>query len=173
MTLKSWPLLRPTSPKGKEDATSQKVSQVTEKTGFGRWSPTRTSPRGACGKADAPSSLLDNQGELKVEAIRAKIADEEVVSMQLTWADRLEAKGREEGLQEGLQKGLQRGLQRGRLEGGLRSLKDIVLRQLAQRFGRLPVKVRRRIEAIESLELLERIAGEILTIGSLAELRLD
>jgi flagellar biosynthesis/type III secretory pathway protein FliH len=107
------------------------------------------------------------------EAFRATIAGEEVTSMQLTWADRLEAKGREEGLREGLQKGLLRGRQEGRQEGRLRSLKDVVLRLLAQRFGRVPAKVRRRIEAIATLEPLERIAGEILTVHSLADLKLE
>jgi hypothetical protein len=69
--------------------------------------------------------------------------------MQLTWSERMQ------------------------LEGSLRTLKNVVLRQLAQRFGQVPAKVRRRIEAMQTLEPLERIAGEILTVPSLAALRLD
>jgi hypothetical protein len=55
----------------------------------------------------------------------------------------------------------------------LRSLKDVVLAQLAQRFGRVPAPMRRRIEAIEALEPLKRIASEILTANALDEVKLD
>lgn len=109
------------------------------------------------------------------EALRATLAGQEVTAMEWTWADRIEAKGREEGLQQGRQEGRQEGLQRGRQEAlaGLRRFREVVLRQLAQRFGPVPARVRRRIEALESLEPLERIAGQILTAGSLAEIEIE
>lgn len=94
------------------------------------------------------------------EKLRATLGTEEVKTMQLTWADRMI----EQGLQQGMQKGL---------ASGLRSLKDVVLRLLAQRFGPVPARVSRRIEAIEALEPLERIAGEILTARSLDDVQLD
>lgn len=44
---------------------------------------------------------------------------------------------------------------------------------LAQRFGPVPATLRRRIEAIKTLDPLERIAGQILAARSLAEIKLD
>src|SRR6185436_3302497 len=43
------------------------------------------------------------------EALRARSGNEEVEVMEMTWADRMEAKGLEKGLQQGLEKGREEG----------------------------------------------------------------
>ena len=69
------------------------------------------------------------------------------------------AKGREEGLQEGLQE-------------GLRTLREVLLSLLEQRFGPLSEETRERVESISSLERLGRLGRRVLTVRSLAALRL-
>ena len=47
-----------------------------------------------------------------------------------------------------------------------------MLRQMRQRFGRVPRRVREQVNAISSLRELEKIADKVLTAGSLKELGL-
>jgi len=100
-------------------------------------------------------------------------------AMLMTWSERLKAEGKREGLELGKQKGLklgkQEGLRLGKQEGlqeGARSLQQVLLRLLDQRFGPLPESVHRQVEAINSLPRLTRLAEQVLTVGSLRELRL-
>jgi hypothetical protein len=79
----------------------------------------------------------------------------EVRLMATTWAERLEAKGREEGLQQGFQ-----------------AMRDLLLSLLEQRFGPLPDEVRERVEAISSLKRLTHLGQRVLTARSLESLRL-
>lgn len=83
----------------------------------------------------------------------------EVRAMATSWADRLEAKGREEGLQKGMHE-------------GLRAMREVLLSQLEQRFGPLPETIRERVESISSLNRLTRLGRRVLTARSLASLRL-
>jgi len=96
-------------------------------------------------------------------------------AMLMTWSERLKAEGKREGLELGKQKGLKlgerKGLKLGKQEGA-RSLQQVLLRQLAQRFGPLPESVHCQVEAIKSLPRLTRLAEQVLTVGSLRELRL-
>jgi len=46
----------------------------------------------------------------------------------------------------------------------------VVLRQIEQRFGAVPVTVRRKIEAIDSLEPLADLAERVLLVSSVADL---
>jgi hypothetical protein len=101
-------------------------------------------------------------------ATLATPAAKEVSAMQLTWSERIRREGLLEGRKEGRQEGRQEGL-----AAAVRSLKNIVFRLLSQRFGSVPAKVRRRIEAIDAVEPLERIAGEVLTAPSLDAVKLD
>ena len=80
--------------------------------------------------------------------------------MATSWAERLEAKGREEGLETGLKE-------------GLRVMREVLLSLLEQRFGPLPETTRQRVEAISSLERLARLGRRVLTARSLAALRLS
>jgi len=100
-------------------------------------------------------------------------------AMFMTWSERLKEEGKREGLKLGEQKGLklgeQRGLKLGKQEGlqeGARSLQQVLLRLLDQRFGPLTESVHRQVEAINSLRRLTRLAEQVLTVGSLRELRL-
>lgn len=72
--------------------------------------------------------------------------------MITTWAERMETKG----------------LERGRREGA----RDLLLRLMRQRFGRLSAGVRRQVGAIDSVEDLARLAEKVHQAGSLEELGL-
>ncbi len=76
--------------------------------------------------------------------------------MMMTWADRIEAKGRAAGRDEGLAE-------------GRKGVYDLVLRLLSQRFGRVPASIKRRIEAISSVQELMRLAESVLQVDSLEE----
>ena len=99
--------------------------------------------------------------------------------MWMIWSERLKEEGKREGLKAGKQEGLKLGEQKGRKLGkqegreeGARSLQQILLRQLDQRFGPLPERVLRQVEAINSLPRLTRLAEQVLVVGSLRELGL-
>jgi hypothetical protein len=107
----------------------------------------------------------------------------EMKAVWMTWSERMKAEGRKEGLKlgknEGRQEGLRLGKNEGRKEGlklgeqsAVRSLRQILLFQLEQRFGPLPASIHHQVEAIDSLRRLTRLAERVLTVGSLRELRL-
>jgi hypothetical protein len=75
-------------------------------------------------------------------------------AMWMTWSEKQKAEGKKEGLKE-----------------GVRSLQQVLLSQLNQRFGPLPERVHRQVEAITSLRRLTRLAEQVLVVGSLRELR--
>jgi len=87
----------------------------------------------------------------------------ETKAMWMTWSERLKADGKKEGLKLGKLEGRQE---------AVRSLQQVLLFQLEQRFGPLPERVRSQVEAIDSLRRLTRLAERVLTVGSLRELRL-
>ncbi len=108
-------------------------------------------------------------------AFRAAEANPEVKAMELTWADRMQAQyeqaGLQKGMQKGLEKGMEKGIEKGRREGAER-LRSTLLRQLGQRFGEVSSAVRRRVEAISSLEELGGLVDRILEVRSIEELGL-
>jgi predicted transposase YdaD len=67
---------------------------------------------------------------------------------------------KKEGLEEGLQKGLQKGRQ------------DFLLSQMEERFGPLPMALRRRVEEIQDPEELKKIGKRLLAASSLDDLGL-
>lgn len=85
----------------------------------------------------------------ELTALRSHESDREVHEMRMTWADRMEAKGRQE------------------------ALRSVLLYQLGQRFGPLPERVRRRIETIRSMERLTRLTEQVLVARSLDEMELN
>ncbi|HEX3529444.1 MAG TPA: Rpn family recombination-promoting nuclease/putative transposase [Thermoanaerobaculia bacterium] len=100
-------------------------------------------------------------------------------AMWMTWSERLKEEGKKEGLrlgkQEGRKLGQQEGLKLGKREGlqeAARSLQQVLLSLLDQRFGPLPESIHRQVEAISSLRRLTRLAEQVLTVGSIRELRL-
>ena len=103
----------------------------------------------------------------------------EMKAMQMTWADRIEAKGVKKGLATGLEKGrkqglklgLEKGIERGSMAAADR-LRRTVVRQLRQRFGRVPAPLRKRLAAIRTVEELGSIADRIFEVQSIEELGL-
>lgn len=75
---------------------------------------------------------------------------------EMSWGDRLRAEGWREGRREGVEHGARK----------------VLLRLLTQRFGRLPVGVRRRVEEIDSVDRLIRLAERVLKARSLEDLGL-
>jgi len=103
-----------------------------------------------------------------------EVADlQEVKSMLaesvMEWTHQWKQEGLEAGLQEGLQEGLQKGLQKG-TDDALTKARGVLLRDLEQRFGPLPDEVRRRVEAIASIEELTEFVFRAGAAPSLAAL---
>ena len=89
----------------------------------------------------------------------------------LTWADKCAAEGEQKGRAEGLAEGRAEGRAEG-LEVARKEIRRLVLGLLADRFGRLPSDVRKRVQAISSTAKLSRLARRVSTAKSLAELGL-
>ncbi len=75
--------------------------------------------------------------------------------MQMTWADKIEAKGIAKGREEGVD-----------------LLRRTLLLQLDQRFGKVPEALQERLASIRSFAKLNAIAGKILKVQSIEELGL-
>ena len=58
------------------------------------------------------------------------------------------------------------------LEVERKTLRNLLLKQLEERFGPLPADVCQRVQAIQSLDRLQRIGLKLVTAKSLASLRL-
>jgi hypothetical protein len=82
--------------------------------------------------------------------------NEEIKAMELTWLGEAEARG--------IEKGMERGIER---------MRRVVLRQIEQRFGAVPAKMRRKIEAIDSMEPLADLAEKVLVVDSVGALGLS
>jgi hypothetical protein len=99
----------------------------------------------------------------ELEALRAHEANQEVHAMELTWADRLRTEGWTTGREEG---------RRQERERTVRALRPLLLDLLGKRFGPLSEDVRRRVEEIDSVERLTRLARKGLSARSLEEMGL-
>jgi hypothetical protein len=89
--------------------------------------------------------------------------NEEIKTMELTWLGQAEARGKQEGIAEGAETATRKAVGR---------MQRVVLRQLEQRFGAVPTKMRRKIEAIDSLEPLADLAERVLLVDAVGELGL-
>jgi hypothetical protein len=116
-------------------------------------------------------------------ALRLAEKNPEVEAMEMTWAERMAAdyqkKFREEGvllgLQQGIEQGREQGIEQGREQGlgqAAERLRSTLLRLLGQRFGKIPRRVRARVEAIDSLDELGGLTDRILEVKSIDELGL-
>jgi len=140
----------------------------------GRWS--RAEHRMACFRRIAAAELPELQRFLLVNCVEtylqlsgqdaaeyARLSEQtenrEVTVMEMTWADRMQHKGRVQGRAEGRAEAIE-------------SLRGIVLHLLEQRFGPLPERVRRRVERFRTLRPLRRIAERVLVAHSLRDLGL-
>jgi len=74
----------------------------------------------------------------------------------IAWRDKAAREARREGLQE----------------GQILSLRKMLLELMAQRFGRLPVSVRRQIEGISSIQELRKLGRKVLRARSLGDMGL-
>jgi hypothetical protein len=113
---------------------------------------------------NAVETYLDLAGEEAVhyaEHVARNPLGQEIKSMEMTWADRIEAKG--------LQKGLQTGMERGRTEG-LRGAVEVLL---IERFDLSKAQARRCLKAIDEPDRLTEMARLLVRGASLAELGLD
>ena len=141
----------------------------------GRWS--RAEHRMACFRRIAGADLPDLQRFLLVNCVETYLQlsgrdaaeygrlaqhaeNREVMAMEMTWADRMMHKGRIQGRAEERAEAVE-------------NLRGVVLHQLAQRFGPLPERVRRRVERLRTLRSLRRIAEQVLEARSLRDLGLS
>jgi predicted transposase YdaD len=97
---------------------------------------------------------------LDLEEVKAMLAES-----GYSWSDRWEQEGMEKGLQQGLQQGRQEGQQ-----NALAKARGVLLRDLERRFGPLPEEIRRRVDAITSIEELADLIFRAGAASSLAEL---
>lgn len=88
--------------------------------------------------------------------------------MEMTWAERMEAEYTRKGVEAGIEKGIETGL-----EKGITALRQVVLRLLDRRFGAVPETVRRKVEAIDSMEPLADLAEKVLEVRSIEDMGLS
>jgi hypothetical protein len=102
---------------------------------------------------------LDTLETAEYEALRSREGEEDqmLTIEKMTWADKIRAEGWRDGLEQGRRQG----------EQGARR---ILLRLLGLRFGPLPETVRRRVDAIDSLETLTDLADRVLSARSIEDL---
>jgi len=98
---------------------------------------------------------LDDRDLAEYERLRGLAVNREVRAMEMTWAEKMEI--------EYTQKGIQRGLD---------ALHQVVLRLLSQRFGTVPETVRQKVEAIDSMDYLNNLAGRVLEVQSIDDMGL-
>lgn len=107
---------------------------------------------------------LDERDAAEYDRLRSLASNEEVKTMELTWAERMELQGVEKGMEKGLEQGLTAGIQ---------ALRQVVVRLLGRRFGPVPETVQRKVEAIDSMESLGSLAEKVLEVESIEEMGLS
>jgi hypothetical protein len=100
---------------------------------------------------------LSEQDALELQRLLDGEGNEEIKTMELTWLGQAEARGMEEGIERGRKEAVGR-------------MRRVVLQLMTQRFGPVPAKVRRKIEAIDSLEPLADLAERVFVVDSVGEL---
>lgn len=122
---------------------------------------------------------LTEQDALELQRLLELEGNEEIKAMELTWLGKAEARGMEKGIERGRKEGIKEGRKEGLAQGAetarreaVGRMRQVVLRQIEQRFGAVPAKVRRKIEAIDSLEPLADLAERVLVVDSIGALGL-
>ncbi len=59
-----------------------------------------------------------------------------------------------------------------RKEGEIKGIREVLLQLMTQRFGHLPMRVRRKVEEVSSVPELRKLTGRVLVAGSLEEMNL-
>lgn len=106
---------------------------------------------------------LTGQDAIELQRLLESEGNEEIKAMELTWLGQAEAKGMEKGMEKGAETARREAVGR---------MRRVVLRQIEQRFGAVPAKMRRKIEAIDSLEPLAGLAERLLVVDSVGALDL-
>ncbi len=96
----------------------------------------------------------------ELEALHSRKENREVQTMAMTWSENIAAQGEA------------RGEAKGKAIGEAKGIREILLLQLAERFGPLPEGARRQVEEISSLQRLTQLARRVLTAHSLEEMGL-
>jgi hypothetical protein len=122
---------------------------------------------------------LTGQDALELQRLLDLEGNEEIKTMELTWLGQAEARGMEKGVERGKREGREEGKKEGMAQGAetatrqaVGRMQRVVLRQIEQRFGAVPTKVRRNIEAIDSLEPLADLAEKVFAVDSVGDLGL-
>ncbi len=110
---------------------------------------------------------LTAQDAIELQRLLDLEGNEEIKTMELTWLGKAEARGMEKGIERGIKEGREEGIAQ-----GVEQMRRVVLRQIEQRFGGVPVKIRQRIEAVDSLEPLVNLAERVFVIDSVSDLGL-
>ena len=79
--------------------------------------------------------------------------------MEMTWAEQMEMVGVQKGITQGVAQGVD-------------ALHRVVLSLLSQRFGAVPETVRRKVEAIDSMDSLSNLATKVLEVKSIDDMGL-
>ncbi len=111
---------------------------------------------------------LDDAAQEEYEALLAEEGNEEVATMEMSWADTLKAEGEAKGMERGMEKGIEKGIETGRLEG----MRTLVADLLERRFGPVSAETRSRLDAIASADELTRLFEQALDASSLGALDL-
>ena len=98
---------------------------------------------------------LTGQDALELQRLLDLEGNKEIKTMELTWLGQAEARGMETATRQAVER-----------------MQRVVLRQIEERFGAVPAKVRRRIEAIDDLEPLATLAERVPFVPSIADLGL-
>ncbi len=113
---------------------------------------------------------LTAQDALELQRLLDLEGNEEIKTMELTWLGQAEARGVEQGIEKGKKEGMAQAEAATRQAVG--RMQQVVLRLMAQRFGAVPAKVRRKVEGIDSLEPLADLAERVLVVDSVGALGL-
>ena len=87
-----------------------------------------------------------------------------------SWEERGIAKGIQQGIAKGVEQGIEQGIAKG-VDQSIASLHNVLLDILATRFGSVSVRMEKRIRKIRSLDQLQALAHQALTVPRLSQLK--
>ncbi|MBL8213885.1 MAG: hypothetical protein JNK87_24415 [Bryobacterales bacterium] len=91
-----------------------------------------------------------------------------------SWEERGIAKGIQQGIAKGVEQGIAKGVEQGIAKGvdqSIASLHNVLLDILATRFGSVSARMEKRIRKIRSLDQLQALAHQALTVPKLSQLK--
>ena len=103
---------------------------------------------------------LNPEQAAEYQTLLAEQGNEEVKTMEMTWADEIEARG--------VQKGLEKGIQQ-----GIKGMQKMVLRLMEKRWDTVPGPIRQRVEAIDSQDTLTELVDQIISVSSWDALKFE